>query len=121
VRPMLVSPVVVGSREQVLRDGCERTLSGWRFSGVVKNPGDSSELLLITVFSTDEHTTVSDFMQTTIQMGTRTQVGWGTEKSCGTTPTMRCVLTGVRKRVRQPGASKNFCRLGVYRDGSVCS
>jgi len=88
---------------------------------MVKNPGDSSESLLITVFCTDEHTMVIDFRQTTIQMGMRTQVEWGAKKPCGITPTMRCVLTGARKRVKQPGASKDFCRLDVHRDRSVCS
>src|SRR6218665_1158218 len=123
----VVSPIAVELREQVLCDGCERTPSGWCFSGVVKDPGGSSELLLITVFFADEHTTVSDFAQTTAQVGTGTQVGmkiqvrWGAEESCGTTPTTRCVLTGAGKRVRQPGASKGFCRLGVHRDGSVRS
>jgi len=121
VRRVLLSPAAVELREQVLREGREKTPSGWRSAGVVKDPGDSSELLLITVFFTDEHTTVTDLAQTTVQMGAETQVGWGAKKQCGTTPTMRCVLAGARKRVKQPGASKSFCRLGAYRGGSVRS
>jgi len=121
VRPVLLSPAVMGSREQVLRDGREKTPSGWHSSGVVKNPGDSSGLLLATVFFADEHTTVTDFVQTMIQMGAETQVGWGAKKPCAITPTMGCVLTGVRKRVRQPGMAKGFRRLSVYRGRSVCS
>ena len=116
MRRVSLSPVAVG-----LRDGGEKSRSGWHSSGVVKNPGNSSESLLTTVFFTNEHTTVIDFAQTTIQMGTRTQVGWATKKPCGTTPTMRCVLTGVRKRMRQPDTAKSLCRLDVLRDGSVCS
>jgi len=119
VRRVLVSPAVMDSR--ALREKCEKSPSGCRSSGVVKNLGESSEPLLITVFFTDEHTTVSDLAQTTIQMGAGTQVGWGAKKPCGITPTVRYVLTGARKRMRQPGASKSFCRLGVYRGGSVCS
>ncbi|PDQ34922.1 MAG: hypothetical protein B5766_09190 [Candidatus Lumbricidophila eiseniae] len=92
-----MSPAVMGSREQVLRDGREKTPPGWRFSGMAKTPGDSSESLLITVSFTDEHTTLIDLTQTTIQLGTRTQAGWGTKKPCGTTPTTRCVLTRARK------------------------
>jgi len=69
----------------------------------------------------DEHTTVTDFVQTTIQMGAETQVGWGAKKPCAITPTMGCVLTGVRKRVRQLGMAKGFCRLSVFSGGSVCS
>ena len=121
MRRVLLSPVVMDSRGQVLRDGSEKSPSGRRSSGVVKNPGDSSEPLLITVFFTDEHTTVSDLAQTTVQMGAGTQAGWGAEKSCATTPTMRCALTGARKRAKQPGMAKDFCRLGVHRGRSVCS
>src|SRR6218665_514306 len=120
VRAVLLSPVVVDSREQVLRDGCEKTTPGWRCSGMVKNLGDSSELF-ITVSFTVEHTTVIDLTQTTIQMGTETQVGRGAKKSRGTTPTMRCVLARARKRVKQPGTAKSSCRLDALRDRSVCS
>src|SRR6218665_4123451 len=81
VRAVLLSPVVVDSRERVLRDGRERTPSGWRFSGMVKNLGDSSELL-ITVSFTDEHTTVIDHTPTTIQIGTETLVGRAAKKPC---------------------------------------
>src|SRR6218665_2570762 len=104
VRAVLLSPVVVDSREQVLREGRERTPSGWRFSGLVKNLGDSSELL-ITVSFTDEHTRVIDLTQTTIQRGTETEVGRAAKKPCDTTPTMRCVLARARKRVKQPGTT----------------
>src|SRR6218665_910077 len=120
VRAVLLSPVVVDSREQVLRDGREKTPPGGGFSGMVKNLGDSAELLS-TVSFTDEHTTVIDLTQTTIQMGTETQVGRGAKKPCDTTPTTRCVLARARKRVKQPGTAKSSCRLGALRDRSVCS
>src|SRR6218665_560748 len=81
VRAELLSPVVVDSREQVLRDGCEKTPPGWSGSGMVKILGGSSELL-ITVSFTDEHTTVIDLTHTTIQMGTETQVGRCAKKPC---------------------------------------
>jgi len=105
----------------VLREGCGKTSSGWRSSGVVKNPEDGLELLLITVFFRDKHTTVSDFAQARIQVRAGNQVEWGAEKSFSTTPTVRCVLIGVGKRARQPGVVKGLCRLGVFRGGSVCS
>src|SRR6218665_2327570 len=120
VRAVLLSPAVMCSREQVLHDGRERTPSGWRCSGAVKNLGDSSELL-ITVSFTDEHKTVIDLTQTTIQMGTETQVGRAAKKPCDTTPTTRCVLARARKRVKQPGTAKSSCRLDALRDRSVCS
>jgi len=77
VRSVLVSPAVMGSREQMSRDGREKTPPEWRPSGMAKTPGDSSEPLLITASFTDEHTTLIDLTQTTIQLGTRTQVGMG--------------------------------------------
>src|SRR6218665_2709607 len=120
VRAVLLSPVVVDSREQVLRDGRERTPSGWRFSGMVKNLGDSSELF-ITVSFTYEHTTVINLTQTTIHIGTETQLGRAAKKRCDTAPSMRCVLARGRKRVKQPGTTKSSCRLDALRDRSVCS
>src|SRR6218665_4159464 len=90
VRAVLLSPVVVDSREQVLRDGREKTPPGWRFSGMVKNLGDSSELL-ITVCFTDEHTTVIDLTQTTIQIGTESQPRRPDTKPSDTTTTTRGV------------------------------
>src|SRR6218665_1082495 len=87
VRAVLLSPVGVGSREQGLRDGRERTPSGWRFSGTVKKLGGSSELL-IPVSVADELTTVIDLAQATIQIGTEAQVGRAAKKPCDTTPTM---------------------------------
>ena len=112
---------VMGLREHVSRKGREKTPPGGRFSGAVKNLGDSSEPLLITVSFTDEHTTPTDLTQTTTQMRTKTQTRSGAEKSCDTTPTTRCVLARARKRVKQPGTTKSSCRLDALRDRSVCS
>jgi len=112
---------VMGLREHVSRKGREKTPPGGRFSGAVKNLGDSSEPLLITVSFTDEHTTPTDLTQTTTQMRTKTQTRSGAEKSCDTTPTMRCVLTGARKRTKQPGATTSLRKLSVHKDRSTCS
>src|SRR6218665_3849855 len=81
VRAVLLSPVVVASREQVLRDGRQRTPSGRRFSGIVKNLGESAELLSTVTFRY-EHTTVIDLTQSTMKMGTETQVGRAAKKPC---------------------------------------
>src|SRR6218665_2829270 len=64
---------VMGLREHVSRKAHEKNPPGGCFSGAVKNLGDSSEPLLITVSFTDEHTTSTDLTQTTTQMRTKTQ------------------------------------------------
>src|SRR6218665_425960 len=104
-----------------LRNGCEKTPSGWHFSRAVKNPGNSSEPLLITMSFTNEHTTITDLTQTTTPLRTKTQAGSDAKKPCDTTHTVQCVLTGARKRAKQPDATKSLCRLGAHRTRSVCS
>ncbi|HVK22807.1 MAG TPA: hypothetical protein VM677_15725 [Actinokineospora sp.] len=88
-------PNIAELRNRVTMSDCVKTPSGWSAGGEINNPGASAERLQITVFFTDEHATVLDSAQTTVNVPENGKTSWTASKEFGTLPKMLCVLRGV--------------------------
>src|SRR6218665_3272268 len=100
-------------RAQVVVDKCGKTPSGWSASGVVTNPTDDPESLLLTVFFTDEKATVIDFAEATVQVDAKGKANWTAAKSVVVTPKMTWGLRGVLKKWPRLGLQENSSTASV--------